>query len=156
MGGVSGNGKGRIWMTELIPWESGKIGPRIRLVREARGLRMADLEARVGLSAGNLYQIERGVHDPRVDTLFLIAQALEVSADELLGLWAGVEAAELRRANRDLGIQLGAAQRDLRSLDACPVCGWWDGDGCRAPKDVKMSGSCFAWRGAERARLWEG
>ena len=73
-------------MTELILWEPGKIGPRLRLVREARGLRMADLEARVGLSAGNLYQIERGVHDPRVDTLFLIAQALEVSVDELLGL----------------------------------------------------------------------
>lgn len=51
-------------MPELIPWEPGKIGPRIRLVREARGFRMADLEARVGLSAGNLYQIERGVHDP--------------------------------------------------------------------------------------------
>lgn len=47
-------------MPELIPWEPGKIGPRIRLVREARGFRMADLEARVGLSAGNLYQIERG------------------------------------------------------------------------------------------------
>ena len=47
-------------------------------------------EARVGLSAGNLYQIERGVHDPRVDTLFLIAQALEVSADELLGLGARI------------------------------------------------------------------
>lgn len=140
-------------MPELIPWEPGKIGPRIRLVREARGLRMADLEARVGLSAGNLYQIERGVHDPRVDTLFLIAQALEVSADELLGLGAGVETAELRRANRDLGLQLGAAQRDLRSLDACPVCGWNDKGECRAPKDLA---NCFAWRGAERARLWEG
>lgn len=90
MGGVSGNGKGRIWMPELIPWEPGKIGPRIRLVREARGLRMADLEAWVGLSARNLYQIERGVHDPRVDTLFLIAQALEVGADELLGLGARI------------------------------------------------------------------
>ncbi len=31
-----------------------------------------------------------GVHDPRVDTLFLIAQALEVSADELLGLGARI------------------------------------------------------------------
>lgn len=51
-------------MPELIPWEPGKIGPRIRLVREARGFRMADLEARVGLSAGNLYQIERGYTTP--------------------------------------------------------------------------------------------
>ena len=33
-------------MPELIPWEPGKIGPRIRLVREARGFRMADLEVR--------------------------------------------------------------------------------------------------------------
>lgn len=61
----------------------------------------------------------------------------------------------LASANKRLGDQLHAAQLDLARLDACQVCGWWDGSRCQAPKDVRMGGSCFAWRGAERTRLWE-
>ena len=63
------------------------------------------------------------------------------------------ENAKLRAANERLGRQLYAAQRDLAQLDSCEVCGWNDNGSCRNKN--KSSGSCFAWRGAERARLWE-
>ena len=63
------------------------------------------------------------------------------------------ENAKLRAANERLGRQLYAAQRDLALLDSCEVCGWNDNGSCRNKN--KNSGACFAWRGAERARLWE-
>lgn len=46
---------------------------------------------RLKVQTGSLACLGCGLeHDPRVDTLFLIAQALEVSADELLGLGARI------------------------------------------------------------------
>ncbi len=63
------------------------------------------------------------------------------------------ELERLKKVNEHLGRELGAALNDLRSLDNCAVCGWNDAGACRAPKNLM---NCFAWRGAERARLWEG
>ena len=60
---------------------------------------------------------------------------------------------KLRAVNERLGKQLHAAQRDIAELDSCEVCGWYDSGSCRNPQ--KKTGSCFAWRGAERARMWE-
>ena len=131
------------------------FGAAVREARERRGLTQKALAASVPISPIFAYKIEHGDAMPSLSTATAIAKVLDVGMDELTGTGKGEEIALLKAANKRLGDQLHAAQRDLALLDACPVCGWWDGDGCRAEKDVRMGGSCFAWRGAERARLWE-
>lgn len=54
------------------------IGPRIRSLREERGITLTAFAASVGVSTGMISQVERGVTDPSLDTLRRIAQALEV------------------------------------------------------------------------------
>lgn len=65
--------------------------------------------------------------------------------------------AELTKKNEALGLELHAAQEDLRKLDACEVCGWWDSAAfkCRCPQEIRRGAGCFRWRGRKRERLWE-
>ncbi len=60
------------------------VGERIRVAREAKHLTQQSLAEEVGLSAPHISVIERGVKAPRLDTFVAIANALDVSADELL------------------------------------------------------------------------
>jgi transcriptional regulator with XRE-family HTH domain len=54
------------------------LGERIRSRREARGLTLRALGAKVGLSASFLAQVERGQANPSIDSLQLVAQVLDV------------------------------------------------------------------------------
>lgn len=59
---------------------------RAREIREQRGLSVADLATKAGLARQTIYSIERDPeHKPGVDVIVKIAQALEVTVDELLG-----------------------------------------------------------------------
>lgn len=130
------------------------FGAAVRAARLRRKIRQKDFAGTIHVTPGYVYMIEHGAY-PSLALAVEISKALGVSLDELTGTGLGGDAAELIETNKRLQAQLRAAQQDLAQLDACVVCGWWDGDGCRAQKDVRMGGNCFAWRGAERARLWE-
>jgi transcriptional regulator with XRE-family HTH domain len=55
------------------------VGARIRAIRQSRGLTLAELSARIGLTGrGNLSNLERGNVSPRLETLVKIAEGLEV------------------------------------------------------------------------------
>lgn len=61
-----------------------RVGRRVRALRLARGLSLAELAGRAGMSVGALSQIERGLSSLRVRTLWPLAAALEVDAGALV------------------------------------------------------------------------
>ncbi len=60
------------------------IGKRIRKAREQKGWRQEDFAEKIGLSVTYTGMIERGEKVPRLETFITIANALGVSADQLL------------------------------------------------------------------------
>jgi len=60
------------------------IGVRIKSYRIEKGLSQERLGKLAYSSAASISAIERGVKTPRIDTLVFIADALEVSANDLL------------------------------------------------------------------------
>lgn len=55
-----------------------RVGPKIRKLREARGLTVTAFAQAVGVSSGMISQVERGLVDPSLETLRQIAHALQV------------------------------------------------------------------------------
>ena len=53
----------------------------------------------------------------------------------------------LKEQNQKLGATLLQAMRDMEKLDACEICKYGKTDKCTAPKELKLGGSCFCWRG---------
>lgn len=60
------------------------VGQRIKDAREAKNLTQEELAALVNLSSTHVSVIERGLKITKLDTFVAIANALDVSADELL------------------------------------------------------------------------
>ena len=60
------------------------IGSRIKAAREKKGLTQESLSEIVDLSPMHMSVIERGIKPTKLDTFVRIANALDVSADELL------------------------------------------------------------------------
>ena len=60
------------------------IGQRIKKAREKKQLTQEQLSELVDLSPMHVSVIERGVKPPKLETFVALANALEVSADELL------------------------------------------------------------------------
>ena len=61
------------------------VGQRIREVRKMRGLSLGDLAEQVGLNKESFRHIEIGVSKPRLETLFELANILNVSMDYFTG-----------------------------------------------------------------------
>lgn len=61
------------------------MGLRLKRLREAAGLTQAALAAAAGVSMRSYQQWEQGVRTPLFDAVVRIAQALDVSLDELAG-----------------------------------------------------------------------
>jgi len=81
------------------PWaaQTGALGAFIRSQRELASLSLRQLAEMTSLSHPYLSQVERGVHQPSVRVLKLIAEALNVSAETLLvqaGLLSGHDPAQ--------------------------------------------------------------
>jgi transcriptional regulator with XRE-family HTH domain len=90
------------------------IGAAARAARTAHGLSQADAAERVGISTEFYARIERGGTLPSTPTLLAIAEALDVSADVLLGRASrSGRRAALRAFTEDDGLEL---PRDLRLL----------------------------------------
>jgi transcriptional regulator with XRE-family HTH domain len=60
-----------------------EVGARIRALRQEKGLRLAEVAARTGLSIGYLSQIERGISSPSLRVLTTLAAPLGISYAEL-------------------------------------------------------------------------
>ncbi|MBS9721437.1 cupin domain-containing protein [Tianweitania sp. BSSL-BM11] len=60
------------------------LGTRVRELRQARKMTLADLAAASGISIGTLSQVERDLVSPTVRTLFTLGDALGVSAAWLI------------------------------------------------------------------------
>ena len=60
------------------------LGPRIREQRVARGMSVVKLAKEVGVLPNYISQLESGDKIPSLDTFIRIANALSVTADELL------------------------------------------------------------------------
>ncbi len=61
-----------------------QIGERIRELRTARGLSVNDLAVKAGMKRPNLSRLEHGRHQPSLETLERIAEALGTSVAELV------------------------------------------------------------------------
>jgi transcriptional regulator with XRE-family HTH domain len=63
------------------------IGERVKAARELRGIKQAELARRLSCSVNALSMLEHNaISDPRASRIIGIAEALQVSADYLLGL----------------------------------------------------------------------
>lgn len=76
------------------------IGRRIRTKRQERHLTQEKLAEQAGISLSFLGHIERGTRKLSVETLIKLVQALECSADELLG--SGQANRQIRLSAREL------------------------------------------------------
>jgi transcriptional regulator with XRE-family HTH domain/mannose-6-phosphate isomerase-like protein (cupin superfamily) len=63
-----------------------ELGPRLRRVREERGLSARELARRISCSPSLVSQIERGVSAPSVGMLYALASELRASLDFLFGV----------------------------------------------------------------------
>jgi predicted transcriptional regulator/DNA-binding XRE family transcriptional regulator len=81
------------------------FGRRLRHLRRARGLTLADLGARVGRAPSALSMLENGRREPRLSLLKALAEALDVPSEELLR-----RDPPSRRAELEIAIE--EAQRD--------------------------------------------
>ncbi len=60
------------------------LGEELRKAREAAGLTQEALAFRAGLDRSYISQLEHDHKSPTIDTLFLICDALEVRASEII------------------------------------------------------------------------
>ena len=60
------------------------VGHHVRVLRGQRGLSLAELGARAGVSRTTVHDIERGESNPRLETLYAIATALSVGLADLI------------------------------------------------------------------------
>ena len=65
-----------------------KIGERIRILRESKGISQQNLAAICNFEKANMSRIEAGRTNPTISTLYKISQALEISIAELIDVEA--------------------------------------------------------------------
>lgn len=121
------------------------IADAFKAARERAGISRMSLSQKANLSQAYIGQVERGEFVPTIKACIKVADVLQISLDELCGRYDATRISNMERANRELGVNLRMALEDMKLLDACEICAWWN-DGCTAPKDIKMGGSCFVWR----------
>ncbi len=62
-----------------------EVGPRLRRVREERGVTLLELAEQTGISKSTLSRLESGQRKPSLELLLPIAEAHQVPLDELVG-----------------------------------------------------------------------
>lgn len=61
------------------------VGPRLRALRQARGITLADLSATTGVSESTLSRLESGRRRATLELLLLLSDAYDVPLDDLVG-----------------------------------------------------------------------
>ncbi|QCB95117.1 helix-turn-helix domain-containing protein [Cellulomonas shaoxiangyii] len=69
----------------LARFDTEELGARLRGLREARGLTLREVGARLGISASAVSQIERGVLRPSVHRLFELVTAVDATLVDVFG-----------------------------------------------------------------------
>ena len=108
-----------------------ELGPRLRRVREERGLSVRELARRISCSPSLISQIERGLSAPSVGILYAIASELRASLDFLFGAAAGGDVM-LATAHGDGQLRLTGTGPDGAGLEGPgngAGSGWADGHG---------------------------
>jgi transcriptional regulator with XRE-family HTH domain len=103
-----------------------ELGPRLRRVREERGLSVRELARRIRCSPSLISQIERGLSAPSVGILYAIATELRASLDFLFGAAGGADTM-LTTAHGDGRLRLAGAAPDRGRSGERP--GWAEGHG---------------------------
>lgn len=60
-----------------------KFGDRVRQLREQKGFTKTSLADIMGIERQDVYKIERGIRNATLETIFMIAAALEISPADL-------------------------------------------------------------------------
>lgn len=68
-----------------IPGVLAEIGPRLRRLRQKRGITLAALAATTGISKSTLSRLEGGQRKPSLELLLPLAEVYSVPLDELVG-----------------------------------------------------------------------
>jgi transcriptional regulator with XRE-family HTH domain len=97
------------------------LGRRIRRIRQEKGLTLKQIEARVGVSATHISEIERGKTSPTIQALEKIAQALEVLPSHLIDL-PSLASPEVRRPEDRTSITMNHGSITLEPLTDRSVC----------------------------------
>ena len=63
-----------------------QVGPRLRSLRQGRGLSLAQLSERTGISVSTLSRLETGARVPGLEHLVALARVHAVSLDDLVGV----------------------------------------------------------------------
>jgi transcriptional regulator with XRE-family HTH domain len=71
-------------MEAVMSKPSSGFGPRLKTLRTARGLTLAELAARSGLHLQGVAKIERGIREPNWLTVVALAKPLDVTPDSFL------------------------------------------------------------------------
>src|SRR5690242_17662565 len=82
---VSGNRRWNGPMTDPISSALDLVAPRLRKVRELRGVTLTDVAERTGISKSTLSRLETGQRRPSLELLLPLAQAYRVPLDDLVG-----------------------------------------------------------------------
>lgn len=62
-----------------------ELADRIRTLRESKGWTQEDLAREADIGPATVSRLERGIIEPRVDTLRALCEAFDVTADWLIG-----------------------------------------------------------------------
>src|ERR1700754_128791 len=88
--------------SEAIPDVLAEVGPRLRRLRERRGLTLTALAAKTGISKSTLSRLESGQRKPSLELLLPLAEAHHLPLDELVGaLQVGDPRVRLRPRTRN-------------------------------------------------------
>lgn len=68
-----------------IPDVLAEVGPRLRRLRERRGVTLTELAAETGISKSTLSRLETGQRKPSLELLLPLAQMYHLPLDELVG-----------------------------------------------------------------------
>ncbi|MDF1605073.1 XRE family transcriptional regulator [Nocardioides sp. YIM 152315] len=92
--------------------ELARVGPRLRALRQERGVTLRDLADETGISVSTLSRLESGQRRPTLEQLLPLARAHRVSLDELVDAPAtGDPRVQLRTSRRHGRTYLHLTQR---------------------------------------------
>ncbi len=73
-------------LNEVYQFDSYRIGPILRSLREDKGFSVFDVSSRVQISISSLRQLEQGGRRLTMPNLFLLMELYEVDANTILGI----------------------------------------------------------------------
>jgi transcriptional regulator with XRE-family HTH domain len=74
------------------------IGPRLRHIRQEKGMTVAALATAAGLDKGFLSRLERGAKQPSIETVLRLSAALDVPVGQLFGEQTTADTVRVSRA----------------------------------------------------------